>query len=107
MTTSTPVIQLAPPPAHANRFLSRLLGMFSPVAKRRGAVVIYPCSSIHTFFMNRPLRIVFLDSSRKVLACHDSVAPFKTLACPGSYYVFETGAGVLNQKLEVGDVVDF
>lgn len=107
MRNVKPTIALLPPPVHANRFLSRLLGMFSKKAKERGAIVIYPCSSIHTFFMKRPLHIVFLDASRKVLACHPSVKPFKTLSCSRAYYVLESEVGVLSHKLEVGDFVDF
>lgn len=102
-----PVIQIHPAPVHASHFLSRLLGMFSPAAKRRGVVVIYPCSSIHTYFMDRPLNVFFLDESRKVLACHVSVLPFKALACPSAYYVLEAGVNVLDNKLEIGDVVAF
>lgn len=107
MSQPRPPIQVLPPPVHARHFLARLMGMFSSAARRRGMVVIYPCSSIHTFFMAKPLDVFFLDASRRVLACHASVAPFKALSCRGAYYVLEAGINVLNQKLEIGDVVDF
>lgn len=63
------------------------------------------CSSLHTFFMQFPIDIVFLDRKQKVLKVASSVRPFKLVAAPfRAYYALELPAGAIETSgTHVGD----
>ncbi|PFH21000.1 MULTISPECIES: DUF192 domain-containing protein [Burkholderia] len=46
----------------------------------RDALLIRPCSSVHTFFMAQPIDVVFLDAHDVVLAVHPAVPPRRVRA---------------------------
>lgn len=66
---------------------------------------IKPCSSIHTYFMQFPIDVAFVDKNLRVTKIHTHVKPWR-LVCSllQSDSVFELSAGSLNsEKIEIGD----
>ncbi len=63
------------------------------------------CSSLHTFFMQFPIDIVFMDKNAKVLKLAAGVQPFKLVAAPlRAYYALELPHGALEASAtRVGD----
>lgn len=63
------------------------------------------CSSLHTFFMQFPIDIVFTDKKGKVLKVAASVGPFSLVAAPlRAFYAIELPAGaVWRSKTQKGD----
>lgn len=105
MRTGRLAHQLGVVPVKANGFISRLRGINAAKAKCRGAVLIFPCHSIHTFFMNYSIDVFFLDDKKRVLAGHREVPPFRVLACLGAHYVLETLPNMISGHVELGDVI--
>lgn len=68
---------------------------------------INPCSSIHTFFMQFPIDVAFVDKNLKVTKITKYVLPGRILLSTlRSKSVFEFSAGVLDQtKIEIGDLL--
>ena len=62
-------------------------------------------SSMHTFFMQFPLDVIFMDKKGKVLKCAEGVRPFKLVASPfRAYYALELPAGAIGAShTKVGD----
>lgn len=57
------------------------------------ALVIRPCMSIHTFFMQFDIDVVFVGYNNKVIAVYRDVKPFRILPMHLSQYVIEFKAG--------------
>ena len=63
------------------------------------ALVLAPCSGIHTFFMRFALDVVFVSRDGEVLKVRRHLRPWRLAICPGALAVVEFaagGAGVLN-----------
>ena len=67
------------------------------------------CSSLHTFFMNFPIDVVFTDRNGKVLTAAAEVRPFKLVAAPlRAYYAIERPAGAIERSMtKEGDTLTF
>jgi uncharacterized membrane protein (UPF0127 family) len=67
------------------------------------------CSSLHTFFMQFPIDILFIDKSGKVLKAASGVRPFKLVAAPfKAHYALELPAGAITRAAtKVGDHIAF
>jgi uncharacterized membrane protein (UPF0127 family) len=67
------------------------------------------CSSLHTFFMQFPIDIVFIDKQGKVLKSVRDVRPFKIVMAPfRSYYALELPVGSIDgSTTRVGDRICF
>ena len=63
------------------------------------------CSSLHTFFMQFPIDIVFADKRGKVLKTAPGIRPFKLVAAPlRSFYAIELPVGAIERSgTKVGD----
>lgn len=63
----------------ANSFFERAKGlMFSQLVPEGGdGMLIHPCRSIHTFFMNYGLHIIFLDDKYKVIKVIKNLSPWR------------------------------
>lgn len=58
--------------------LQRMRGLLGRAGLADGeALVIAPCTSIHTFFMRFPLDVLFLDRGLAVLRALEAVPPFR------------------------------
>jgi len=64
-------------------------------------------SSLHTFFMQFPIDIIFADKKGKVLKVAPDVRPFKLVAAPlRSFYAIELPVGAIAQSnTKVGDLL--
>ncbi len=63
------------------------------------------CASLHTFFMQFPIDIIFADKKGKVLKVAPDVRPFKLVAAPlRSFYAIELPTGAIERSgTRVGD----
>jgi uncharacterized membrane protein (UPF0127 family) len=60
----------------AEKVFSRMKGLLGQKSMRPGtALLIVPCKSIHTFGMQFPLDVIFLDKSNRVTALKENLAP--------------------------------
>jgi uncharacterized membrane protein (UPF0127 family) len=67
------------------------------------------CSSLHTFFMNFPIDILYIDKHGKVLKSATDVRPFKLVAAPlKAFYALELPTGAIAKSgTKVGDHLEF
>jgi uncharacterized membrane protein (UPF0127 family) len=63
------------------------------------------CASLHTFFMQFPIDIIFADKKGKVLKLAPDIRPFKLVAAPlRSFYAIELPTGAIERSgTRVGD----
>ena len=62
------------------------------------ALIIFPESSIHTFFMRVPIDVLFVDRSDKVIGLREAMPPGRPFAGVAPWrgrYVIEMPAGVI------------
>lgn len=77
----------------ADTFASRLLGLLAlPPLEGDEALVIRPCSSVHTFGMDRPIDVAFVDRTCTVLRV-TTLEPRRGAFCRGAYAAVEMAAG--------------
>ena len=68
------------------------------------ALIIAPCSSIHTFFMRFVIDVVFVDQSGRVLKVARDVKPWRIATAPRAYAVVELNGGAVRRSdVEIGD----
>jgi uncharacterized membrane protein (UPF0127 family) len=92
----------------ANNMFTRLLGlMFSKDLPINEGLLIRPCNSIHTFFMNYSLDIVFLDKEFCVVKVIYNMRPWRM---SWMYFkasqVLEMKAGNLKSNIAVGEKLE-
>lgn len=51
----------------AESFVDRLIGLMFCSSNKSFSLLIRPCNSIHTFFMNFPIDVYFLDKNLRVI----------------------------------------
>jgi uncharacterized membrane protein (UPF0127 family) len=90
----------------------------SPLPRMRGllgrrnlgsdeGVLLRPAGSIHTFFMQFSIDVVFLDRDGRVLRVAESVRPWRTAAARGARSVLELRAGEAARRgVAAGDVLE-
>ena len=78
---------------------ARLKGLLGRDGLPEGsALVIRPCTSIHTFFMRFPIDVIFLDDGGKVLRAIPAMPPWRlTRLYPRAACVAELPAGTLQR----------
>jgi uncharacterized membrane protein (UPF0127 family) len=91
----------------ADSFWDRLIGlMFSSDMFGFDGLLIKPCNSIHTFFMEYNLDVAFLDKDLKIVKIIRNLKPWRIT---GLYLkanqVLELKAGALDSKIVEGDQV--
>lgn len=94
----------------ADRFLKRLKGlMFTKSISPQAALLIYPCSGIHTYFMNYSIDVLYLDTNNIILAIDEQIKPGRLGSyVKGAVAVVELKGGraketntVIGQALEI------
>jgi uncharacterized membrane protein (UPF0127 family) len=97
---------------------SALETAFDGAARRRGllgrrrlpdgaALVIAPCSAIHTIGMRFPIDVVFAARDGRVVKVRPGVAPWRLAISPFAFAVVELPAGALSRSgLQAGDRVE-
>lgn len=83
----------------ATTFLARLKGLLGRSSlPQNAALVLCPCSSIHTFFMKFPIDVVFLDSNFKVVEVIENIPPFRfSRIVKGARLAVELPAGTISK----------
>lgn len=86
----------------ARTFKSRSVGLLNRTSLETGeALLIEPCTSIHTFFMKFSIDVLFLDKEGYVVKIARNIKPWKLAGCLwGGYMVMEFSSGA-----RVNDVV--
>jgi uncharacterized protein len=68
---------------------------------------IIPCEAVHTFFMQFPIDLVYLDRKYRVRKVRASVMPWRISACLSAHSVLELPAGTIQKtNTERGDVLE-
>lgn len=93
--------------AIADNFGSRLMGyMFQPRPHKPG-IIFEPAISIHTFFMNFPLDVIFMDGSYKIIKIYRNLKPWRhTWFYFNSRKTLELPAGEFPSEIKEGDVLE-
>jgi uncharacterized membrane protein (UPF0127 family) len=89
----------------ARPFRARLLGLArlpAPELPERHALLLRPCSSLHTFGMRFPIDVVFADAAGKALRVVRDVQPRRILVCRAAAMALETHPGESPLFLEGG-----
>lgn len=91
----------------AENFFARLKGLLGRTSLDAGeALFINNCPSIHTFFMQFAIDVVFVDELLSVRAKYENVKPWRWLAFTGlrSRHAVEMNVGTIQRaKIDVGD----
>jgi hypothetical protein len=102
---------LVPRAKAALSWWSRLRGLLfrRPLAADASeALLISPCSSIHTFGMSYPLDIVFLDRRGVVLGIRECIRPWRACMQKGARSVLEFHEGAIGRlSIAPGDVIEW
>jgi uncharacterized membrane protein (UPF0127 family) len=68
------------------------------------AMLIAPCSSIHTWFMRFPIDVIFVARDGRVVKTRAAIPPWRLALAPGAYAVVELPAGAIAEALvSIGD----
>lgn len=68
---------------------------------------IVPCEAIHTFFMQFPIDLVYIDRKFRIKKVRNSVRPWRFSACLTAHSVIELPAGTIRDtQTECGDTLD-
>lgn len=92
-----------------NTFFSRLIGLLGKkgIPEDKG-LLLYPVSSIHTYGMQFPIDVIFLDKEKTVLEIVRNMQPGNNKKVSNAYYVIEVKAGRLREcRLQVGYKLEF
>jgi uncharacterized membrane protein (UPF0127 family) len=72
------------------------------------ALLIDPCSSVHTFFMRFPIDVLFLDKEGRVVKIAAGLKPYRAALGKGCKRVLEMAAGgAAGAGVQVGDQLTF
>ena len=84
----------------AERARDRMRGLLGRDTLPEGqALVIRPCTSIHTFFMRFPIDVLFLDQQHRVLRAIPRMRPWRlTRIYPRASCVAELWAGAIERS---------
>lgn len=63
-----------------------------------GGLWIVPCESVHTFWMQFAIDLVYLDRNYRVKKVRSAVAPWRMSACLSAYSVIELPAGTIGES---------
>jgi uncharacterized membrane protein (UPF0127 family) len=97
---------------------TRVVAAFDSATRRQGllgrrgllegeALVLAPCSAVHTAFMRFPIDLVFLDRAGRVLKVADDVSPWRIRFAWRAFAVVELASGAALASGTVrGDTVE-
>jgi len=95
----------------ADTFLRRMVGLLSSSRplKPGQALIIKPCSCVHTFFMRFTIDCLFVDKQKKVIKSLPNLIPFRiTPLFLSSQLVVELPAGTITStSTQEGDILEF
>jgi uncharacterized membrane protein (UPF0127 family) len=69
---------------------------------------IIPCQSVHTFFMQFPIDLVYLDRKKQIRKLRSAVSPWRISVCLSAHSILELPSGTIwNTRTERGDTLEF
>jgi len=69
---------------------------------------IAPCESVHTFFMQFPIDLVYLDRKNRVRKVRERVPAWRISVCLSAHSILELPAGTIRAtETQAGDLVEF
>jgi uncharacterized membrane protein (UPF0127 family) len=69
---------------------------------------IVPCESVHTFFMQFPIDLVYLDRKHRIKKLRGSVPAWRLSACLSAHSILELPAGTIRStETQPGDTLEF
>jgi uncharacterized membrane protein (UPF0127 family) len=69
---------------------------------------IAPCEAVHTFWMQFPIDLVYLDRKQRIRKLVSDVRPWRLSACLRAHSVLELPAGTIRAtRTEPGDALEF
>lgn len=92
----------------ANTFITRLIGWLNKrTIMDDEALIIEPCSSVHTFGMKETIDILFLDSSNRVVHIINGMKPYRiSVICKEAVKAIEFKYGIIHKfDINVGDKI--
>jgi len=91
----------------ADNFVSRLMGYMFQTVPHKNGILFEPAISIHTFFMNFPLDVVFMDGSYKIIKIYRNLKPWRhTWFYFNSRKTLELPAGQFPIEIKEGDTLE-
>ena len=92
----------------ADTFWRRLKGLLGTRLLPIGyGIIIKPCSSIHTFGMNYPIDVLFVDGNHCIVKIVENMMPGKMSMASSSQYVVELPAGTARRTTcSIGDILE-
>jgi uncharacterized membrane protein (UPF0127 family) len=73
-----------------------------------GGLWIVPCESVHTFWMQFPIDLVYIDRKKRIKKLRSNVPPWRLSACLSAHSILELPAGTIQNTLtQVGDSLEF
>ena len=102
--------ELAGNASMARSYWQRMVGLLGRASLKPGeALVLEPCSSVHTAFMRFPIDVLYVDRSARVVKACSDVRPFRFSAVfRGARSVIELPAGTLvSTQTGPGDHIAF
>jgi hypothetical protein len=94
----------------ARSFWSRLAGLLGRASLKPGeALLIEPCSSVHTLFMRFAIDVLYVDRGGVVVKCVPDLRPFRaSAAIRGARSVIELPGGTIRRTATTaGDQLSF
>ncbi len=94
----------------AYSFSKRLKGLlFTSSLPRQSGIHIQPCQSVHTFWMQYPIDIIYLDVNQQIVGFEQNVAPGKIgQRFSQTHSVLELAAGRIQElAIEHGQTLTF
>lgn len=84
----------------ADNFFTRFMGlMFKKELQKNNGLIISPCNSIHMFFMNFPLDILFVDKNNIICDYLEDIKPWKVSKIYfNAEYTIELPSGTIKEK---------
>jgi uncharacterized membrane protein (UPF0127 family) len=69
---------------------------------------IVPCESVHTFFMQFPIDLIYLDREKRIRKLRSAVPPWRMSVCLTAHSILELPAGTIrNSQTQRGDTLEF
>ncbi len=92
----------------ADTFFSRLIGlMFSKSLGDRDGLLFSPANSIHTFFMNYPIDVIFLDNKNRIVKIYRHLKPWRmTRLVWEASQALELKSGTICEEVQEGDLLE-
>lgn len=90
----------------ADKFFARLKGlMFQKELPEGEGLIISPCNSIHMFFMNFPIDVVFLNKDDEVVALVEGIKPrqISKIYFNAAYVIELPVSTIKNADIKVGN----